>query len=228
MRHVICLVLFCTLKTRTISSHRWVSSTSFSNQDAYDNTMNLYQAAAPPPPAPPLAYYEYEDESSSDENTVPSMDLTAYMLHPFYSQLFFPRSRNDVLVIVLEQGPANCSAKNQPANETASASPPPNAVVPPPSKCIWAIVSCCAPTTASYRYSCFNYLGCTGAFWQVNPCQLPVIMLAMNEALAYYKQFEPMPVPVPPATEKTPTNETTTAAANAVAEQPPTTEASST
>lgn len=55
-----------------------------------------------------------------------------------------------------------------------------------PSRCVWAIVACCSPDSNSIRYSCFELLGCPGAFWGVEPCQSQVVQAAANTALNYY------------------------------------------
>ena len=56
-----------------------------------------------------------------------------------------------------------------------------------PSKCVWSIVACCAPGSKNIRYSCFELLGCPGAFWGTNPCEEKVVMAAANTALKYYE-----------------------------------------
>ncbi|XP_073978054.1 hadley isoform X2 [Rhodnius prolixus] len=61
-----------------------------------------------------------------------------------------------------------------------------NATTPEPSRCVWAIVACCAPGSTSIRYTCFELLGCQGAFWDVNPCDNRVVMAAANTALRFY------------------------------------------
>ncbi|XP_014277271.1 SR-related and CTD-associated factor 4 [Halyomorpha halys] len=55
-----------------------------------------------------------------------------------------------------------------------------------PSRCVWAIVACCSPDSNAIRYSCFELLGCPGAFWGVNPCESKVVTAAANTALNYY------------------------------------------
>nr|ATU83037.1 secreted hypothetical protein [Pristhesancus plagipennis] len=55
-----------------------------------------------------------------------------------------------------------------------------------PSKCVWAIVACCSPGSLNIRYTCFELLGCQGAFWDVNPCESRITMAAANTALKFY------------------------------------------
>ncbi|XP_039275851.1 uncharacterized protein LOC111060552 isoform X2 [Nilaparvata lugens] len=55
-----------------------------------------------------------------------------------------------------------------------------------PTRCTWAIVACCSPGSRDIRYSCFELLGCPGAFWDVNPCDEKVVMAAANSALNFY------------------------------------------
>uniref|UniRef100_A0A224XY62 Putative conserved secreted protein n=1 Tax=Panstrongylus lignarius TaxID=156445 RepID=A0A224XY62_9HEMI len=61
-----------------------------------------------------------------------------------------------------------------------------NVTATEPSRCVWAIVACCAPGSTSIRYTCFELLGCQGAFWDVNPCDNRVVMAAANTALRFY------------------------------------------
>ncbi|KAL1139860.1 hypothetical protein AAG570_006837 [Ranatra chinensis] len=56
-----------------------------------------------------------------------------------------------------------------------------------PSKCVWSIVACCAPGSRNIRYSCFELLGCPGAFWDTNPCDEKVVAAAANTALRFYE-----------------------------------------
>jgi len=55
-----------------------------------------------------------------------------------------------------------------------------------PSKCVWSIVACCAPGSKNIKYTCFELLGCPGAFWDKNPCEAKVVQAAANTALKYY------------------------------------------
>ncbi|XP_065204857.1 uncharacterized protein hdly [Planococcus citri] len=204
---------------------RWQTSASFSKHNSFDKNTKMYNK--PSPPVAPLpfqnAYANYDDSEKRMRNYF-EPDQQPYNPYPdyFYPPVNIPHHpANDVLVIVLEQN-MKCG------NETEQKQPPQSTprVFPPPSRCIWAIVACCAPTSVTFRYSCFNFLGCSGTFWQINPCQLPIIMLAANEASEYYKQFEPQPTASPPAPTETPANanttevptpETTTAAASTAA-----------
>uniref|UniRef100_A0A0A9Y5X9 Uncharacterized protein n=1 Tax=Lygus hesperus TaxID=30085 RepID=A0A0A9Y5X9_LYGHE len=60
-----------------------------------------------------------------------------------------------------------------------------------PSPCVWAIVSCCSPGNANIRYSCFELLGCQGAFWDLSPCEPRVVQAAANTALMFYMAASP-------------------------------------
>lgn len=55
-----------------------------------------------------------------------------------------------------------------------------------PSKCTWAILACCSPDSKNIRYTCFELLGCPGAFWDLNPCEDKVLLAASNTALQFY------------------------------------------
>lgn len=231
MKNITWLLIFSMLETQ-IFGEKWITSASFSKQNSYDDNTKLYHKL----PLPFGNTYEEEKSDAIEHNTIEPDQ--SYLFNPFYPEFLYPPRpvsiprANDVLVIILEQ-------KMKCSNDTTQEQPPQPTpqIFPPPSRCIWAIVACCAPTSATFRYSCFNFLGCSGTFWQINPCQLPIIMLAVNDALAYYKQFEPQPTPVPsPPTEaptnatqapnpettiapSTPTTETTTV--SAVSEEPP-------
>lgn len=55
-----------------------------------------------------------------------------------------------------------------------------------PSKCVWAIVSCCSTASREVSYECFDQLGCGGPFWDVNPCDSEYAKAAIQTALNYY------------------------------------------
>ncbi|KAL4121164.1 hypothetical protein QTP88_013729 [Uroleucon formosanum] len=55
-----------------------------------------------------------------------------------------------------------------------------------PSRCVWAILSCCAPSNTPIRYTCFDVLGCSTVFWDTNPCVPAIIMTALDQANKYY------------------------------------------
>lgn len=55
-----------------------------------------------------------------------------------------------------------------------------------PSRCVWAILSCCAPANTPIRYTCFDVLGCSTAFWDTNPCVPAIVKTALDQATMYY------------------------------------------
>jgi len=55
-----------------------------------------------------------------------------------------------------------------------------------PSRCVWAILSCCAPSNTPIRYTCFDVLGCSTAFWDTNPCVPAIIKTALDQATQFY------------------------------------------
>lgn len=55
-----------------------------------------------------------------------------------------------------------------------------------PSRCVWAILSCCAPANSPIRYTCFDVLGCSSAFWDTNPCVPPIVQAALEQATKFY------------------------------------------
>lgn len=80
-----------------------------------------------------------------------------------------------------------------------------------PSRCVWAIMSCCAPANTPIRYTCFDVLGCSTAFWDTNPCVPAIIKTALDQATMYYapttngtKTPADPPATQPPATTQAP------------------------
>lgn len=73
-----------------------------------------------------------------------------------------------------------------------------------PSRCVWAILSCCAPSNTPIRYTCFDVLGCSTAFWDTNPCVPAIIKTALDQATQFYgttmsTNRTTTPEPTPPA-----------------------------
>lgn len=69
------------------------------------------------------------------------------------------------------------------------APPPPRTTLSPssgPSRCVWAIVSCCSATSGEVSYNCFEQLGCTGPFWDSSPCDGDFARAAIASAMRYY------------------------------------------
>ncbi|XP_050424742.1 uncharacterized protein LOC126835911 isoform X2 [Adelges cooleyi] len=119
-----------------------------------------------------------------------------------------PRRPNDVLVIVMKSSPANCTATNGTSTENdpegggddddeEAGNPDDDAeeveVIAgganngkEPSRCVWAILSCCVPANMPVKFTCFDVLGCSSAFWDTNPCVPAIIKVAMDEATKYY------------------------------------------
>ncbi|XP_044258069.1 uncharacterized protein LOC123007095 [Tribolium madens] len=56
-----------------------------------------------------------------------------------------------------------------------------------PSRCVWAIISCCS-STAEVSYDCFEQRGCPGAFWDQSPCDNDFAQAAIAAALNYYNK----------------------------------------
>lgn len=55
-----------------------------------------------------------------------------------------------------------------------------------PSRCVWAIISCCSMTSA-ISYECFEQLGCEGAFWGPSPCESDFAQAAVVNIMNYYQ-----------------------------------------
>lgn len=68
-----------------------------------------------------------------------------------------------------------------------SGAPPSEFQAKEPSKCVWAIVSCCARNNARVRYACFEEVGCLGAFWDINPCADEYQRKAIAEADSFFE-----------------------------------------
>lgn len=56
-----------------------------------------------------------------------------------------------------------------------------------PTRCVWAIISCCTANSGQVRYECFEQLGCSGAFWDTSPCESDIARAAIDTAMKYYE-----------------------------------------
>lgn len=163
---------------------------------------------------------------------LPSPPLFDYDNHAFSISSWSQRP-NDMLLVVLQQQQPSTSVSSQCAcdqrgtaslrnfsSQTDRLSDSTPAAEPQlreqPSACIWAIVACCSPVNFHFRYGCFHYLACTIVFWQVEPCQLSIILAASREATRYYEQF----LPTASSTPSTAGNETTTATSSGTTSTP--------
>jgi hypothetical protein len=55
-----------------------------------------------------------------------------------------------------------------------------------PSRCVWAIISCCSPGSSNVRNPCFELLGCSGPFWDTNPCNEGMANAALKVVGEFY------------------------------------------
>jgi hypothetical protein len=55
-----------------------------------------------------------------------------------------------------------------------------------PSRCVWAIISCCSPGSSIVRNPCFELLGCPGPFWDTNPCNEGITGAALKVVGEFY------------------------------------------
>jgi hypothetical protein len=55
-----------------------------------------------------------------------------------------------------------------------------------PSRCVWAIISCCSPGSSNVRNPCFELLGCPGPFWDTNPCNERITGAALKVVGEFY------------------------------------------
>lgn len=78
---------------------------------------------------------------------------------------------------------SSSSNGNTVENDIATDAPP---LPQGPSKCVWAIVSCCSTASRDVSYECFDQLGCGGPFWDVNPCDTEYAKAAIQTALEFY------------------------------------------
>lgn len=70
--------------------------------------------------------------------------------------------------------------------ETATTTTVPPLPETGPSRCVWAIISCCGVSSAAVSYNCFEQLGCNGAFWDNSPCDSAFARAAIDSAMKYY------------------------------------------
>ena len=62
----------------------------------------------------------------------------------------------------------------------------PHPTVNDPSRCVWAIISCCSPGSNEVRHPCFELLGCPGPFWDTNPCNKGMTASAVKVVHQFY------------------------------------------
>jgi hypothetical protein len=55
-----------------------------------------------------------------------------------------------------------------------------------PSRCVWAIISCCSPGSSNVRNPCFELLGCPGPFWDTKPCNEKITGAALKVVGEFY------------------------------------------
>lgn len=72
-------------------------------------------------------------------------------------------------------------------NEISPSPQPPPLIGNQPSRCVWAIISCCSASSNTVSYDCFEQLGCTGAFWDNSPCESEFARAAISTAMNYYQ-----------------------------------------
>jgi hypothetical protein len=78
--------------------------------------------------------------------------------------------------------PAGKRANDVPDGTTSK----PHPTVEDPSRCVWAIVSCCSPGSNKVRHACFELLGCPGPFWDTNPCNKGMTASAVKVVYRFY------------------------------------------
>lgn len=100
-------------------------------------------------------------------------------------------TRNDTFInLAVGASPLETAAVAAPPARTTTVPPPPARGL---SRCVWAIVSCCAASSADVSYTCFEQLGCTGAFWDKSPCDSEFARAAIDSAMRYYATTDNWP-----------------------------------
>ncbi|KAK9507015.1 hypothetical protein O3M35_008848 [Rhynocoris fuscipes] len=146
------------------------------------------------PPGPdPVEWYNKEETQAQQQSQVSKRQV------PWYLPVITVPQIVEVHHVVLLQAPEQrCFPRRPPLTPETTPGPTDdgltnrmgggsnNTSVEQPSKCVWAIVACCSPGSLNIRYTCFELLGCQGAFWDVNPCESRITMAAANTALKFY------------------------------------------
>jgi hypothetical protein len=78
--------------------------------------------------------------------------------------------------------PLGSRTNDVPAGSTNTLFP----TVADPSRCVWAIISCCSPGSSNIRNPCFELLGCPGPFWDTNPCNESITGTALKVVGEFY------------------------------------------
>lgn len=73
------------------------------------------------------------------------------------------------------------TASSLPSNPTT-----PTNLLSGPSKCAWAVVSCCSDASTKTPDYCFEERGCPGPFWDRSPCESDFAKAAIKRALKFY------------------------------------------
>lgn len=98
---------------------------------------------------------------------------------------------NNTVINSLSSSEFALSAQPAPRPVFAPPPPPPQSTVasptPTPSRCVWAIISCCSAFSGDVSYGCFEQLGCTGPFWDASPCESDFARAAIATAMKYYE-----------------------------------------
>lgn len=148
-----------------------------------------------PPAKPDLSdrFMETDDDApvwdtESVEVTTTQMTPTRRTRKPGQRTTFPPLvhnevSRNDTFLNLAAGAP---SPRTTTTTTTTTTAEPPPSNQSGPSRCVWAIISCCAASSADVSYACFEQLGCSGAFWDNSPCDSEFSKAAIDSAMKYY------------------------------------------
>lgn len=90
-------------------------------------------------------------------------------------------ARNDTFINLAASPPLAAALPSKTLTTTTTPVP-----LSSPSRCVWAIVSCCTATSADISYACFEQLGCSGPFWDNSPCDSELARAAIDRAMQYY------------------------------------------
>ncbi|VVC33363.1 Hypothetical protein CINCED_3A023401 [Cinara cedri] len=195
------------LSPDTVSSDAGLSSTSFSNELRAGFTRLFQNGIEQPNYQSPFVLLNPTEFQTPDPQLQRPAPFSAQFASPGYQP---PRSRyhpsrgnkrpNDVLVLVVKTttNSNNCTTNGtEPAagdggDEESNPDDEVEVIAggaekgKEPSRCVWAILSCCAPANTPIRYTCFDVLGCSAAFWDTNPCVPAILLTALDQATAYY------------------------------------------
>jgi hypothetical protein len=98
------------------------------------------------------------------------------------SVTFVQQGESDIKRVLGGDAPMGNRTNDIPAGSTNKLFP----AVADPSRCVWAIISCCSPGSTTVRNPCFELLGCPGPFWDTKPCNERITGAALKVVGQFY------------------------------------------